>query len=305
MRLWFAPNSEVPVYRQLATQVALAILSGDLQPGARLPSVRDLARRYSLHPNTISTGYRQLEKEGWTEHRHGSGVFVCSKKTDLTPEQLIDFHISGFFRTARDHNIPGETVRSRVAEWLTFPPPDHFLLVDPDPKMRRILLTELASVTKFPVTGVDLEKCTRPEFLTAAIPLCRPSKTAMVRDAIPFGYEIVTLPIRSATDWLTTWLPFPTSDLIGVVSHWPDFLTTAHTMLVAAGLAPETLVFRDANKPGWNYGLDKMSAIICDVHTAAHTAMPRQPALRVFRILADDASEQLARYTNYYRGSSL
>jgi DNA-binding transcriptional regulator YhcF (GntR family) len=305
MRLWFAPNSEVPVYRQLVTQVALAILSGDLQPGARLPSVRDLARRYSLHPNTISTGYRQLEKEGWTEHRHGSGVFVCTKKSALTPEQLIDYHISGFFRTARDFNMPGEMVRSRVAEWLTFPPPDHFLLVEPDPRMRKILVTELASLTKFPVTGVDLEKCTRPELLTAAIPLCRPSKTALVRDAIPFGYEIVTLPIRSANDWLATWLPAPASDLIGVVSHWPEFLTTAHTMLVAAGLAPDTLVFRDANKPGWNYGLDKMSAIICDVFTAAHTAMPRQPVMRVFHILADDTPEQLARYTNYYRGSSL
>jgi len=305
MRLWFAPNSEVPIYRQLVTQVVLAILCGDLQPGARLPSVRDLARRYGLHPNTISTGYRQLEKEGWTEHRHGSGVFVCTKKSALTPEQQIDFHISGFFRTARDSNMSGEMVRSRVAEWLTFPPPDHFLLVDPDPKMRKILLTELSALTKFPVTGVDLEKCTSPEFLTAAIPICRPSKTALVRDAIPFGYEIVTLPIRSANDWLAASLPLPPSHLIGVVSHWPEFLTTAQTMLVAAGLAPDTLVFRDANKPGWNHGLDAMATIVCDVYTAAHAAMPRQPAMRVFPILADEASEQLASYTNYYCGSSL
>jgi len=305
MRLWFAPNSEVPIYRQLVTQVVLAILSGDLQPGERLPSVRDLARRYSLHPNTISTGYRQLEKEGWTEHRHGSGVFVCKKTSALTPEQQIDFHISGFFRTARDSNMSGEMVRSRVAEWLTFPPPDHFLLVEPDPKMRKILLTELAPLTNFPVIGVDLEKCTRPEFLTAAIPLCRPSKTALVRDAIPFGYEIVTLPIRSVNDWVATWWPVPASHLLGIVSHWPEFLSTSHTMLVASGVAPDTLVFRDANKTGWNYGLEKMSAIVCDVYTAAHPAMPRQPVMHVFPILADDTAEQLARYTNYYRGSSL
>jgi len=305
MRLWFAPNSEVPIYRQLVTQVVLAILSGDLQPGARLPSVRDLARRYGLHPNTISTGYRQLEKEGWTEHRHGSGVFVCRKTSALTPEQQIDFHISGFFRTARDSNMSGEMVRSRVAEWLTFPPPDHFLLVEPDAKMRKILLTELAPLTKFPVIGVDLEKCTRPEFLTAAIPLCRPSKTALVRDAIPFGYEIVTLPIRSVNDWLATWWPVPASHLLGIVSHWPEFLTTSHTMLVASGVAPDTLVFRDANKPGWNHGLEKMSAIVCDVYTAAHPAMPREPVMHVFPILADDTAEQLASYTNYYRGASL
>ena len=209
MKLWFAPNSEVPVYRQLVTQVSLAILAGDLQPGDRLPSVRDLARRYSLHPNTISTGYRQLEKEGWTEHKHGSGVFVCTKKFGTTTEQMIDFHISGFFRTARDLDMPGEIVRSRVAEWLTFPPPDHFLLVDPDPGIRAILLKELATFTKFPIVAVDLACCTKPEYLTAAIPLCRPSKTILVRDAIPFGYEIVTLPIRSAVDWLNTWLPVP------------------------------------------------------------------------------------------------
>jgi hypothetical protein len=36
VRLWFAPSSEVPIYRQLVTQVVLAILSGDVRPGARL-----------------------------------------------------------------------------------------------------------------------------------------------------------------------------------------------------------------------------------------------------------------------------
>ena len=60
MRLWFSPASEVPIYRQLATQVMLAILSGDLKPGDRLPSTRELARRFSIHPNTVSAGYREL-----------------------------------------------------------------------------------------------------------------------------------------------------------------------------------------------------------------------------------------------------
>src|SRR5580704_15477404 len=66
VRLWFAPSSEVPIYRQLVTQVVLAILSGDLRPGERLPSTRELARRFAINPNTVSAGYRQLEREGWT-----------------------------------------------------------------------------------------------------------------------------------------------------------------------------------------------------------------------------------------------
>lgn len=56
VRLWFVPTSEVPIYRQLVTQVVLAILSNDLRPGDRLPSTRELARRFGIHPNTISAG---------------------------------------------------------------------------------------------------------------------------------------------------------------------------------------------------------------------------------------------------------
>src|ERR1700739_4113038 len=58
VRLWFAPSSEIPIYRQLVTQVILAILSNDLRPGDRLPSTRELARRNGIHTNTITPGYR-------------------------------------------------------------------------------------------------------------------------------------------------------------------------------------------------------------------------------------------------------
>src|ERR1035438_8951465 len=74
VRLWFAPSSEVPIYRQLVTQVVLAILSGDVRPGERLPSTRELARRFALNPLPVGSWNRQLEKEGWTERRRGSGI---------------------------------------------------------------------------------------------------------------------------------------------------------------------------------------------------------------------------------------
>src|SRR5215475_10336621 len=87
LRLWFSPASEVPIYRQLFTQIVMAILSGDLKPGERLPSTRELARRFSIHPNTVSAGYRQLTEEGWAEYRHGSGVYIQSEIVSAqTPE---------------------------------------------------------------------------------------------------------------------------------------------------------------------------------------------------------------------------
>lgn len=295
MRLWFAPSSEIPIYRQLVTQVVLAILSNDLRPGDRLPSTRELARRFGVHPNTISAGYRQLEREGWTEHLRGGGVYVCANaEAPSTPEQILDQHIAGFFRAVRELNLPSTAIRKRVAEWLVSPPPDHFLLIDPDPEMRRILITEIRRLTSFPVTGGTLEDCARPESLTAAVPLCRPSKTKIVRAALPSGIELITLKIRSANTWLVPWLPSLEGELVGIASHWPEFLEFSRTMLVAAGLSPEALIIRDARLPRWRRGLDQTAAVICDAYTASEHSFRGKPRTIVFPLLADSTQAELS-----------
>src|SRR5579875_2894701 len=106
MRLRFASNPDVPLYRQLVTQVQLAILSGELRPGDRLPSTRELARRFAIHPNTISAAYRRLEDQGWTELRHGSGVYVCNPENPLSgPGAATDDHTTRPPRGAREAGI--------------------------------------------------------------------------------------------------------------------------------------------------------------------------------------------------------
>jgi DNA-binding transcriptional regulator YhcF (GntR family) len=297
VRLWFAPSSEVPIYRQLVTQVVLAILSNDLRPGDRLPSTRELARRFGIHPNTISAGYRQLEREGWTEYRHGSGVYVCgNSESPSTPEQILDQHIAGFFRAVRELNLPSAAIRKRVADWIISPPPDHFLLIDPDAEIRDILLAEIRQLTSFQAVGGTLEDCSRAESLTAAVPLCRPSKTKIVRNALPSGVELITLQIRSANTWLTPWLPVLKGQLVGIASRWPDFLEIARTVLVAAGLSSEALISRDARQPRWNRGLDQAAAIICDAHTATHRNFPAGPRTIIYPLLADSAQAELSRF---------
>ena len=296
MRLWFSPDSEVPIYRQLVTQVVLAILSGDLRPGDRLPSTRELARRFRIHPNTISAGYRQLVREGWAEYRHGSGVYVkSSAEAPSTPAQILDQHISAFFRAVRELDLPATEVRQRVAQWLASSPPDHFLVIDPDPELREILLTEIRQLTDFPVAGASLEEGTIPETLRGAIPLCRPSKTKMVQAILPAGIELITLQIRSANAWLAPSLPSLKDQLIGVVSHWPEFLETARTMLAAAGVDPDLLVLRDTHRPRWARGLEQTAGIICDVLTANTRTLPAGPRRFVYSLLADSQRTELQR----------
>src|SRR2546430_15119123 len=84
MQLWFARDSEVSIREQLVTQFILGILSDDLAPGQRLPSTRELARRFRLHPNTVSAGYRQLQRERWVDFRRGSGVYVRASKPEAS-----------------------------------------------------------------------------------------------------------------------------------------------------------------------------------------------------------------------------
>jgi DNA-binding transcriptional regulator YhcF (GntR family) len=300
VRLWFAASSEVPVYRQLVTQVALAILSGELHPGDRLPSTRELARRFGLHPNTISAGYRQLEREGWTEARHGSGVYVRRQKDPApTAEQILDQRIARFFRDLRTLEIPRSAVRRRLEEWLASPPPDRLVLVEPDAELREILLAELLALGSLPVSAISIEDCAEPESLASAIFLCRPSKDLPVRAALPAGAELITLPIRSANHWLAPWLPAPSGHLIGIVSRWPEFLATAHTMLIAAGLPAEALLLRDARKPQWRRGLEQASVILCDKAAASLPSLAGNRRIVVFALLADTARETIARSCDF------
>ncbi len=73
------PQSGVPIYRQILDQVRRMVASGQLAPGAELPSVRDLAVRHAVNPMTISKAYSLLEAEGLLERNRGRPMTVASQ----------------------------------------------------------------------------------------------------------------------------------------------------------------------------------------------------------------------------------
>jgi GntR family transcriptional regulator len=70
-------RSSTPIYQQLVQEVKEAVLRGVLQPGDRLPSVRDLSSRLTINPNTIQKSYQELERQKVVETLRGKGTFVC------------------------------------------------------------------------------------------------------------------------------------------------------------------------------------------------------------------------------------
>jgi GntR family transcriptional regulator len=79
MFLRIEKGSAVPISRQIADQIATLCASGSLQPGVRLPSVRELARELAVNQNTVLRVYERLSGEGLLEMRHGQGTFVATR----------------------------------------------------------------------------------------------------------------------------------------------------------------------------------------------------------------------------------
>jgi GntR family transcriptional regulator len=69
-------TSPTPIYAQLDRSIRAAIATGELEAGAQLPTVRQLAVDLTVNANTVARVYAQLERDGILETRRGVGTFV-------------------------------------------------------------------------------------------------------------------------------------------------------------------------------------------------------------------------------------
>ena len=80
------PKSGVPFYRQIIDQIRYGILSGKLNVGEQLPTVRALAVELKVNLNTVSKAYRELEIQNILETQQGTGTFIGSVTVEI-PEK--------------------------------------------------------------------------------------------------------------------------------------------------------------------------------------------------------------------------
>lgn len=87
MKLIIRNNSPTPIYQQIKNAITSQILSGELEEGEALPSIRQLAAEIQISVMTIKKAYDELEKEGYLQSRQGKGTFVAPKNMELIREQ--------------------------------------------------------------------------------------------------------------------------------------------------------------------------------------------------------------------------
>jgi GntR family transcriptional regulator len=301
MRLWLSKNSEVPLREQLTTQIELGIISGDLTPGQRLPSTRALARRFDVHANTVSAAYQELEEQGWVESRKGSGVYVRERAVEarLDSESALDQLISTFLRLARVRGYSLAEIQRRVKRWMELQEPDHFLVIEPSAELREILVAEIKEATGFDVRAATPEEIARAGLPAGAAAVAHYGQAEDVRALLKPDTNLLVLHTRSIPLSLTGAERPPPDALITVVSGWETFLRWSRNILVAAGLDPAALNFRDAREEGWQRGLSSSEMIITDAVTA--TRLPADaPAPRVFRVVADSSLAELRAFVENF-----
>ena len=289
MRLWLSKSSEVPLREQLVTQIILGVASSDLAEGERLPSTRELARRYKIHSNTVSAAYRELAQRGWVEFRKGSGVYVKTR-TNVEPGLDLDNLISTFFKTTRDSGYSLAQVQAGLKRWTSAQPPDHFVVIEPDAELREILMVEVGAATGMRVVGATFDSDLNDGLIGAA-PVLMQTHLDEAQSLLPVGNEVIEIRARSVPETIRD-EKVPAKDaLITVVSRWPGFLQRARAILVAAGLDPVALSFKDARERNWSKGLSASSFVICDSLMADH--LPNGCKARVFRIISDASIKEL------------
>ncbi|MCI8684291.1 MAG: GntR family transcriptional regulator [Lachnospiraceae bacterium] len=91
-------NSDRPIFIQLIEKIQIDIISGRYAPGDKLPSVRELAQKASVNPNTMQKALAELERTGLVYSQRTSGRFITEDtgmierlKTELAEEIIMEF----------------------------------------------------------------------------------------------------------------------------------------------------------------------------------------------------------------------
>lgn len=294
MRIWISKNSEVPIREQLVTQIVLGIVSNDLKIAERLPSTRELARRYDIHANTVSAAYRELASRGWVQFRKGSGVYVRAHNDESLDGHLaLDQLIGRFFRNLREQGYSLAEIQSGVQRSLSMQRPDHFLLLEPDPELRSILVAEISAVTKVPVKGVGVDGF---DGVAGAVPLALYGHMGDFADRVSPETDLLVLHSASIVESFRGETKPSRDALVAIVSRWPEFLKWARTLLVAAGLDADALSFRDARQRNWERGLRSAAFVITDSLMAPQ--IPAGCEIKVYRVLSEASLREIREYAD-------
>jgi len=113
-------TNDKPIYLQLMDAFKTVIVSGELKPGDRLDSVRDLAVQAKVNPNTMQKALSELEREGFIRTERTSGRFISENEDllDSMKDGIAETEINLFIQKMKSFNYGREEILNLVKQAL-------------------------------------------------------------------------------------------------------------------------------------------------------------------------------------------
>ena len=104
MEIIISNNSSKPIYEQITTQIKAMIITGQLQAGEPIPSMRALAKSLHVSVITVQRAYEDLQRDGFIETTVGRGSFISANSKEFYQEEQqkdIEHHLEEAVQKAR------------------------------------------------------------------------------------------------------------------------------------------------------------------------------------------------------------
>ncbi len=108
MEIIISNSANKPIYEQITSQIKAMIMSGQLQAGEAIPSMRALAKSIHVSVITVQKAYEDLQRDGFIETTVGRGSFVAAQNKEFYQEEqqrIIEEHLQQAVEIARVSNI--------------------------------------------------------------------------------------------------------------------------------------------------------------------------------------------------------
>lgn len=118
MQLLISNSSKEPIYNQIKDQIKQKVLSGELQEGDALPSMRQLAKDLHISVITTKRAYEELEKEGYIYSIIGKGSFIAEQNVDMIKEKKLTAMEEKLLEVIANSKEIGLSLKE-LKEWIT------------------------------------------------------------------------------------------------------------------------------------------------------------------------------------------
>ena len=118
MEIIISNNVNKPIYEQITSQIKAMIMSGELQSGEAIPSMRALARSIHVSVITVQKAYEDLQRDGFIETTVGRGSFVAARNKEFYQEEqqrIAEEHLQAAAEIGRINNISLEKLTELLA----------------------------------------------------------------------------------------------------------------------------------------------------------------------------------------------